>query len=81
MSLKLLRENVLQADFELVQNRFQFVQGQMMLAPFNPVQGRMRYADPFAELKVRHLPSRLSQEFRQLSIEVAPHRKNLAKFP
>ena len=76
---KFVRENIPQLDFKFVQNRFQLIEGNMMLASFNSVQRGMGDPDLFGEICVREIAPRFSQEFRKLAIQVSLHRERLAK--
>jgi len=71
--LKFGRENVFQADFQLHQNGFQFVQSQVMLAMLNAEECLIGYAHFLGELCVRKAAPFLAKEFRQLPIQVALH--------
>ena len=43
--LEFLRENITQADLELLKHHFQLVQGQVMFSAFDAVQGGVRETD------------------------------------
>ena len=43
--LELVRENVFQSNLQLVENRFQLVQRQMVFAALDPVNGRVGQTD------------------------------------
>jgi hypothetical protein len=76
-----LWKNVLQADLQLIEHRFQFVQCQMMFAALNPEKGLVGQADFFRKLGIRQKPPLPSQELCQLAIEVAIHATRLANAP
>jgi len=78
---KLARKHVAELDLQLDQDRFQLVQGQVMFSPIDPMQGGMRDAHPLPELGVRQASPRLSQVFRQLSIQITSHPGKLPKTP
>lgn len=70
---KFPRENILQSDFQLVQDGFQFVQGETMLAMLNAKKCLVRQARLFGELSVRKFAPFLSQKPGQLAVEIALH--------
>jgi len=71
--LKFSRKNILQSNFQLHENRFQFIQRQMMLAVFEAEQRLVRNASLFREFGVGKTAAFFSQEFCQLLIQVALH--------
>ena len=77
--LKLAREDVAELDLQLPQDRFQLVQGQVVLSPLDAMQGGMGNAHPLSELGVRQASPRFSQVFRQLSIQIPSHAGKLPK--
>ena len=58
---ELVRRHVAQPDLEFHQYRFEFVEGQMMFPSLDPVQSRMRNADPLPQLGVRQASPGLPQ--------------------
>jgi hypothetical protein len=79
LRLKFGRENILQVDFQSVQNSFQFVQSQMVFAMVEAKQSLMRYADLFGKLGVREIAAFLSQKRGQLFVQIALHCSKVAK--
>jgi hypothetical protein len=51
----------------------------MVLTVFDTVKRLMRDASLFGELRVRKLPSLLSQELRQLPVQIALHARKVTK--
>jgi hypothetical protein len=78
--LKFIWENILQAKFQLGQDRVQFVQRQMMFAVLNPKKRLVGQPDPFRKLSVRKIPSLFSQEPCQITIQIPPHEGESAKY-
>jgi hypothetical protein len=72
-ALKFAGEYVPQMDSQFHKNRFQFVQGKMMLAMLNAEQRLMGNANFPRELRVRKAAPFFSQEFRQLLVQVVLH--------
>jgi hypothetical protein len=79
--LKLIGENVFQADFQFYKNRFQFIQSEMVLTMFNAVKRLVRDTGPFGKFCIGKSPPFLSQEFRQLMIQIVSHAWRMAKNP
>ena len=75
------REYITQPDSELRHHRFQFVEGEVMFAPLNPVQRGVGDAGFPAELGIRHLSPRFSQELCQLDIHAFSHPQTVANLP
>lgn len=71
--LKLFWENIVQANFELLQNRLQPVQRQVVFAAFEAVQRRVGKTGLLREGSVGQRPSFLFQEARKLPIQVPTH--------
>ena len=77
--LKLARENVTQADLQFSQNRFQAVERQMMLSPFDAVQGRMREPGFSGERCVGKLAPGPPEKASELAIQFSAHGRTVAK--
>ena len=75
---KFFRENVFEANLQLVEHRFQFVQCQMMFAVFDSEKRLMGQPDPFCKSGVRQRPPLLSQELCQLAIKISAHSRRVA---
>lgn len=78
-SLKLGRENILQPDFQLDEDRFQFVERQAMLAVLNTEQGLVGNPRPFCKICVGEITALFTQEFRQLLVQIASHDAKMAE--
>lgn len=57
---ELVGENVAELNFEFIQNRFQLVEGNAVLAPFDTVQRGMGDPNLFGEICVREIAPSLS---------------------
>lgn len=66
-------KNITELDLEPVHHGFQFVQGQMKFAAFEPVQGGVGNSGLLGELGIRQFPPLFSQVFGQLSIKASSH--------
>jgi hypothetical protein len=71
--LKFVGKNIFQADFQLHQDGFQFVQSQVMLAMLDAKECLIGYANLLGKLCVRKTAPFLAEEFRQLPIQIALH--------
>lgn len=60
---------------------FEFVQGDMMLAPFDAEQRHVGNPGLFAELGIRHFTSGFTQKSSQLTIKAFAHQGKVAKEP
>ena len=76
---KLLRKHIAQPDFELIEERFQLVQGQVVFALLNPEQRHVRKTGLFAELGIAQLTPGFTQVLRQLTVKIALHPQKVAK--
>jgi hypothetical protein len=77
-NLVFLWKNVLQPDFKLVEDGFQFVQGQMMFTAFDSEKRLMGQANSFGELGIRKPASLPFQKSGQFPVEIAMHTRRLA---
>jgi hypothetical protein len=77
--LKFSRENIFETNFQFNQNRFQFVQSQMVLAMLNAKERLIRNTNFFGKLCIGKLASLLAKKFCQLLVEFALHDGTLAK--
>ena len=71
--LVLLRKYVFQLDPQPVQDRLQFIQRNVLFAPFNTVEGGVRHADLFREFCIRKAPPRLPDIARKFAIQISLH--------
>jgi hypothetical protein len=76
--LILFGKDVPQAELQLVEHRFQLVEGQSMLAMLNSIKGLMRQASFPCELSVGKATAPLSQKSCQVPVEIPLHGGNLA---
>jgi hypothetical protein len=79
LPLKLIGENVFQADFQFYKNRFQFIQSEMMLAMLDAKKRLVGDASLLGKLRVGKIAPFFSQERCQLSVKVALHIRKVAK--
>jgi len=61
--------HIAQPDLELVEERFQLVQGQVVFALLNPEQCHVRKTGRFAELGIAHLTPGFTREGGQLTVD------------
>jgi hypothetical protein len=77
--LKFVREYIFQTNFQFHQDGFQLVQSQTMLAMLNAKKRLVGHPNPFGELCIRKVASFLAEEFCQLSVQIALHKRKVAK--
>jgi len=76
-----VRENVAQFDLELVHHGFELAEGEVMFAPFKPMQRCVGDAGFLAKLGIRQFTPRFSQVFGQLDIQALSHPGTVANHP
>ena len=76
---ELVREHIPQFDFQLVQNRFQLVERQMVFSPLDAVQCGVGNAHFFCERGIRKPPPRRPQKLGKLAIQMSLHGPRLAE--
>jgi hypothetical protein len=79
--LKLVGENVFQSEIQLAQQRFQFVQRQMLRPVLDAEKCLVRNAGPLGELGVGQIAPFFSHEICQLLVKVASHCRKMANNP
>ena len=77
--LKLVRKNILQPDFQFNENRFQLVQRQVVFAMLQAKQRLVGHARLLGKLRIGKIAPLFTQEFRQLSVQIASHGPKVAE--
>ena len=76
---KLLRKNILEPDAKLLDHRLQLVQGEMVFAALDPVEGGVGDADLLREFGVRKPASFFLQKRCELFFQMPPHIASMAE--